>query len=150
MIKGASLVALAAAISLAACRGGPASGDIAADAATNAPISRDATPAEDQTAPDVGLADAYLEVGASSDADTAANEAGVTDGAAAADGGDAAAGSGPHDDGGALDSAAASAGSVLDRFSVGATVDAGTYSLVKPAFSLTRSCAGSMCITGSF
>lgn len=38
----------------------------------------------------------------------------------------------------------------LEIFASGATVRAGTYALVHPSFSLTRSCVGDVCIVGSF
>jgi hypothetical protein len=50
----------------------------------------------------------------------------------------------------AADGAAIALGSSLDGFTLGATVEAGTYSLMNPSFSLMQSCAGSLCIVGSF
>ena len=48
-------------------------------------------------------------------------------------------------DGGSL-----ATGSSFNGFAVGAPLQAGTFTLSKPAFNLSRSCAGTICITGSF
>jgi hypothetical protein len=78
--------------------------------------------------------------------DASSSGSGTTGGSSGSSGGGSSGSSNPE--GGPDGSLVLSSGPAA--FGAGPTLYAGPYALVQPSFSLTTSCGGTMCITGSF